>query len=523
MKKLTALTISIGVLAASVTVHAQYPGPQGGAIFKADCSHSPQTGRAVACFDTTQLAWYGWNATAQAFQPVSSAGSVPTPVTSGAFLQDNGVGSYVESTLSQDIACAVGGVCTVTGFNSVPLVGAPTASTAGQAYITNASNQFVPGNIPADPDTTVGQIPALSSAAPNVYSAVTPGTQGTLMTSNGATSLPSYQANEAPFPLDFALKGAIANSTVIYRVCPVSLRVAPGFATSYPFIASQATIGTDPSEQDVYTLTDVTNSNASVGTATVTTGGAWTFATTGCSSSFDGTQGSTAWARAGSATTTQNVTVPAGASSGDGGILGCYSAGSVTWTTPSGWTPITGGAATGGTSSGITYEKILAGGDIGNPVTCTASASNAMSAAVFTMKGVPNGEIVDAVSATRFGSQTTCVPATITTNHNGELVIQGCMTGGNSTLASWSPINTNVASSVAGVGAQYIIQGSSGATGAATGTWTAGAELSFGFQVALLNSATSCTLCTAGHQMKLAGPASGTNGDDLDISFVGVQ
>lgn len=517
MKKIITSLFVFIALATCGIANAQHTGSQGPVMFSFDCPNSPQYGKITVCFDTTQLAWYAWSTSSNSFQPINSGSSVPTPVSSSAFLQDNGVGNYVESILSQDLSCAVGGVCTVLGLNTVPFSGSLIANTAGQVYITNASNQFVPGAIPADPNNAIGQIPAVSATGtPNTYSSVTPGVQGTIVTSNGATSLPTYQKSTVPIPLDFYFTGSFATSAQRIAVCPATLNVAPGFAGLYPYTQSQATLGTTDSGTDTFTLTDVTTSTT-VGTASITTGGAVSFATTNCSSSFHGTQGSTAWARIASAGTTAPVVIPSGASSGDGAILGCYYAGNGGFTAPTGvtgWTAVTNGEADGGTSSIKLYEKILGIGDPGSTVNCNNSGSAAaMSAAVFTMQGVPNGEIVDVAAAIRGGSSTTIGAPSVTPNHNGELIIQGAMTGANFTVSSWSPVNTNVASTVAGVGAQYLVQGVAGATGTATATWGS-ASLAGAFQIALLNSATKCPLCTAGDQMKLqVGTVSGSPAD----------
>jgi len=454
---------------------------------------------------------------------VTSGGLLP-PYGNPCNLAFDATTTWSSLTPTGDLACgASNGQLTVTGIETTPITTTFPASTAGYTVITNASNQLVPTQLPADACSTVGCVNSVTTTGtPNTYAAVNTVTQGDVLTDNGAAALPSYQANEAPLPLVFSIDGTISNSTNRIRVCPATLRVAPGFVTSYPFKASQATIGTNPSQTDTYTLTDVTNSNASVGTAQTTSGGVWSFATTGCSASFDGTQGSTAWARSASATTL-NATIPTVAT-GDGGLLLCTVSGnSSAWTTPSGWTPVTGGSSSAAASSMILYERNMVSGDSGGTVTCTSGiAAAGMNASVFTLKGVPtSGEIVDVVSVLR-GSGTSCAPTTITPTHNGELVLQACGTGNNSTVSSWSPANTNVATSANGTGAQYLIQGTAGATGTATATWS-GSSAWGGFQLAFLNSATSCTLCTAGDQMKLAGPTSGTNGADVNIDFIGVK
>ena len=459
--------------------------------------------------------------------PITAAqGGMPSDVTGGNFPQaDGSTWNSVAMSGDMNLDSSGGGVAKVIGFNGVPLSGSWTASTAGQIWVSNASNQAIKGTVALDPNTTIGQIPAVSAAGnPNTYSAVTPGAQGTLMTSNGATSLPTYQKNNAPVLLAFNIDGTINTSTTISRVCPVTMSVAPGFVTSYPYLKSQAAIGTpDTAATDAYTIIDVTNSNTQVGTLTLAqTTGAPTFATTACSSSFDGTQGSTAWARTTSATT-QAVTVPANATAGDGAVLSCFIAnGTGSFSPPSNWSAITGGSTQGGSQTFTMYEKILVGGDLGQPVTCSFSGTAAaINAAVYTVKNVPNGEIVDKISVAH-SSSTSCATTTITPTNNGELILQGCSTGGNTTVTSWSPANTNVATSASGTGAQYLVQGTAGATGTATGTLGSSGGWG-GFQIAFLNSATSCTLCTAGDRMTLTTPSSGTLGSNLSVAINGAQ
>src|SRR5215472_3530244 len=226
-----------------------------------------------------------------------------TAPTDNTMLFANGL-AWVALVPSGDWTCTDTGVCTVVGINTDPIVGTLTPGTAGLGYLSNTSNQMVPAAFANDPATTIGDMLYASAiGTPNTYSRIPATTQGFLITENGTGTAPTAQANEAPLPIPFSIDGTISNSTNRIRVCPVTLRVAPGFATSYPFVASQATIGTNPSQTDTYTLTDVTNSNASVGTAVVTSGGVWSFNTTGCSASFDGTQGSTAWSRVSNGTT----------------------------------------------------------------------------------------------------------------------------------------------------------------------------------------------------------------------------
>lgn len=452
-----------------------------------------------------------------------STGQLPAVGNACNLLTDNGA-AWVSVTPGGDLVCGGSlGQLTLAAQEGVPYTGSPLSGSSTNGFrCTDGSGHMVVCNAATDPGTTVGDMLYLSTAGtPNTYSRLAATTQGDILTTNGATTAPTFSVNEAPLPISFTFDGTISSSEARYRVCPVTLRVAPGFATSYPFVASQATIGTNTGETDTYTLTDVTNSNTSVGTATVTTGGVWTFATTNCSSSFDGTQGTTAaWGNSGSAVTSMTKTVPT-ISAGDGIIVACYSASNGTFTTPSGYSAITNGAASGGTSSVATYEKNAAGGDSGATVTCANSSSAAMSEIIITVKGVPtSGEIVDVAAAVRGGSSTTINAPSVTSTHNGERILQGAISGNSFTVSSWSPANTNIATSVNGAGAQSLVQGTAGATGAATATWSS-AALAGAFQIALLNSATSCTLCTAGDQMKLAvGTASG---DDANISFIGVK
>lgn len=496
--------------------------PAGVACYISDAA-SCQTGTQITSSGSTPcVVTYingGWYPAGGVTSVVPAAGNVCN------LLTDNG-SAWVSITPAGDLVCGgTLGQLTLAAQEGVPYTGSPLSGSSTNGFrCTDGSGHMVVCNAVTDPGTTVGDVLYLSATGtPNTYSRLAAGTQGYLLTSGGASTAPSYAINEAPIPLSFSIDGTISNSTNRIRVCPVTTRVAPGFVTSYPFVASQATIGTNPSQTDTYTLTDVSNSNASVGTAQVTSGGAWTFATTGCSASFDGTQGTTAaWGNSGSAVTSMTKTVPT-ISAGDGIIVACYSASNGTFTTPSGYTPITNGAASGGTSSVATYEKNATGGDSGATVTCANSSSAGMSEMIITVKGVPtSGEIVDVAAAVRGGSSTTINAPSITPTHNGELILQGAVSGNNFTVSSWSPANTNIAATVNGAGAQYFVQGTAGATGAATATWSS-AALAGAFQIALLNSATSCTLCTAGHEMKLAGPTSGTNGADVNISFIGVQ
>lgn len=43
---------------------AQFPGPQGPAMFASSCANSPRMGGASACYDTTLHVWYYWSGTA---------------------------------------------------------------------------------------------------------------------------------------------------------------------------------------------------------------------------------------------------------------------------------------------------------------------------------------------------------------------------------------------------------------------------------------------------------------------------
>ena len=86
---------------------------------------------------------------------------------------------------------------------------------------------------------------------------------------------------------------------------------------------------------------------------------------------------------------TKTVTVPAGAHAGDTALLWLTQATAATWSGPAGvtgWTKV--GSYANGTLGTTLWEKSLASGDVGHPVTFTSATASHASADVAVYSGV---------------------------------------------------------------------------------------------------------------------------------------
>lgn len=455
----------------------------------------------------------------------ASANMALTPGNACNIATDNGV-SWASLTPGGDLACAVTtGQFTVKGFKGFPLTTAPTANTPGFVYLTNSSNQFVPTRLPVDACSTVGCINVVgTTGSPNTYSALNGGALGTVLTGQGTTSIPTYSTLEAPTWVNFQIDGTIS-TTNRFKVCPATLKYSPGLQTVYPTVASQGRANTAPSSIDTYTF----SAGSTLGSLTPfafgylqPTTGVMNFGTPACSMQIDGTQGGTAYTSSAGAQTLSPV-VPSTAAAGDVGLLACTtnSAAGSWGSGPSGWSPVTGGSFTGTSISTILYEKNpLVSGDLGAGVACpTYSVSAAFSAGVWTFKGQPSGEVVDAIAATRAAATSLSAPS-VTPNQAGDFdFVLFTSPSADTVSAPSAPLTLGNTSHGEAYADMWL--GGTTATAAYTATLSA-SNVSYSINIAMKSGFSTCTLCTAGNEMEMAIPGTTESEADINAAIGGV-
>lgn len=436
------------------------------------------------------------------------------------------VSGWISLVPGGDLTCGGNlGQFTVQGIEGFPIVSVPPPGTANWSWDTDNSGNLVANPRSIDACTTVGCMNAVTTAGtPNTLAAVNTGNQGQVLTSNGTATLPSYQANEAPVALDFPFPGTVANSTNVYRVCPETLKYSPGFVASYPTRTARGIAETAPSAIDTYTFKD---GASTVGYAYLQPStGAANFGSPGCSPGFDGTQSASIQHRCasgGSPPQNCNATVPSNAVAGDLAILSCYVSGTDgTFTTPSGYSLVPNGSLVAGGSSIKLFEKYIGSGDLGAVQTCSYSTNHGSSSAVYVLKGgKTSGEAVDAVTSQQT-STTTCSIPTATPTANGDLDLVFCQ---DSTLGvTYSAFSAPLVAgnTLDGMGVATMYLGGTNATAAYTATATSSGII-MGMNVLVFTGSNLCTLCTAGDQTEVDGPATTQSEANLDLVFKGVQ